>query len=122
MTPGSSSATVVQPVLDKTSRSADRGQGRAAVLYVPGSREDMPINARLADLGLDVVPAADAGEALRLLKRRVFTMAIVHLADERSGVSALRAVRAQAPSLSVAALMDPSRPLIAAEAMRAGVA
>ena len=122
MTPGSSSATVAQMAADKISRNGDRGQNRAAVLYLPASREHMPINARLADLGLDVVPAADAGEALRLLKRRAFTMAIVHLADERSAVSALRAVRAQAPSLALAALMDPSRPLVAAEAMRAGVA
>src|SRR6185503_1202116 len=97
MTPGSSSATAIQTGPDKASRNIERGQSRAAVLYVPASREHLPINARLADLGLDVVPAADAGEAVRLLKRRAFTLAIVHLVDERSAVSALRAVRAQAP-------------------------
>jgi DNA-binding NtrC family response regulator len=91
------------------------------VLYVPSSLEHRPVAGRLAELGLPVVAAGTAAEIVRLLARRPFTLALVNLTDDRGPLMAIRSIRAQRPDLYIAGLMDPARPLVAAEAMRAGV-
>jgi DNA-binding NtrC family response regulator len=97
------------------------GPASTAVLYVPASQEHLPVVARLRELGLSVVVAAHAADAVRLLDRRGFTFAFVDLTEDRSPIVAIRSIRAQRPELYLAGLMDPARPLVAAEAIRAGV-
>lgn len=91
------------------------------VLYVPSLHDQAPVSARLVDMGLAVTSVHDAAEAVKLLQKRGFTMALVNLADDRGAIAAVRAIRAHSPHLSLIGLMDPSRPFTAAEALRAGV-
>lgn len=98
-----------------------RAHTPTSVLYVPSAHEHAPITARLGQMGLDVTPVGDAAEAVRALKTRPYVLALVHLADDRGAVAVVRAIRAQQPHLMMAGLMDPARPLVAAEALRAGV-
>src|SRR5262245_61068106 len=58
---------------------------------------------------------------MQLLGRQRFALCLVDLADERGAVPAIRAIHAQFPLLPVAGLLDPARPLVAADAIHAGV-
>src|SRR6185436_2027185 len=93
----------------------------ASILYVPSPHEPDVVGARLGEMGLTVTQASDPAEAMRLLKARAYTAALVHLTDDRGAISVIRALRAQAPQMTIGGLMDPARPLAAAEAIRAGV-
>jgi DNA-binding NtrC family response regulator len=102
--------------------AARKETAAATVLYVPAPHEHAHVDQRLRQLGLSVTVAADAADAARLLRHRAFTVALVHLTDERVSVSIVRTLKAQHPHLYVLGLMDAARPLAAADALRAGVA
>jgi len=91
-----------------------------AMLYVQAPHESAAIADALGACGVPVEIVADAAAAVRALRRQRFVLAVVHLADERGGVATIRTLRMQAAHLPVAGLMDPARPLVAAEAVRAG--
>lgn len=101
-------------------RPAPPGGGGPGVLYVQAPFESTAIGGTLATCGVPVETVADLASAVRALRQHSFVLALVHLADERAGVATIRALRLQAPHLPVAGVMDPARPLVAAEAVRAG--
>lgn len=92
------------------------------VLYLPeGSRRQAEVVERLMQTGLSVTTPATLTEALRLLAARPFALCLVDLAAERPPLAAVRAIRAQQPQqTSVAGLLHPGNPLLAAEAIHAG--
>ncbi len=104
-----------------TLEPAGRGHTPTSVLYVPAAHEQGPVTTKLGQMGLDVTSAGDAAAAVRALQTRPFTLALIHLSDDRGTVAVVRAIRAQQPHLLMAGLMDPDRPLVAAEAIRAGI-
>jgi two-component system nitrogen regulation response regulator NtrX len=98
------------------------GEPRVALLYVPaGPGGRAPVLARLLQTGIPMATATDASHALRLLASRPVTLALVDLAGDRTTLAAIRAIRAKHPQVSVAAVVDPANPLIAGEAIHAGV-
>src|SRR5438552_3123281 len=72
-------------------------------------------------MGLSVTAAPSVTEAVQLLARQHFALCLVDLSDERGAIPAIRTIRAQHPQLPISGILDPSRPLIAAEAIHAGV-
>jgi DNA-binding NtrC family response regulator len=93
----------------------------ATVLYVPSGHERPTVRAHLRAMGLSVTVAADLTEALRLLAGGRFTLCIVDLTDEQRAIAAVRAIRSQQADVVLAGLIDPARPVAAAEAVHAGV-
>ena len=92
------------------------------VLYLPeGARRHAAVIERLMECGLSVTTPGSVQEALRFLGARPFALCLVDLAGERPPLAAIRALRAQQPNVSVAALFNPANPLLAAEAMSAGI-
>lgn len=92
------------------------------VLYVPASRERLAVRERLVATGRAVTLAADVTDALQHLVDHSFALAVVDLMDDRGGIPLIRMMRAQHPSMAVVAIADPANPVIAAEAVQAGVA
>jgi len=92
-----------------------------SLLYIRAVKDSTPVETRLAQFGLPVTAVDDPAEAVRLLRKRSFLLAVIHLVDERGSVPVIRALRAQNPHIPLAGLMDPSRPIAAAEAVRAGI-
>jgi DNA-binding NtrC family response regulator len=72
-------------------------------------------------MGLTVLPVATLREALGLLQQQPVTLCIVDLADDRTAIPSIRALRAQEPDVPIAGLVSSARPLAGAEALHAGV-
>jgi DNA-binding NtrC family response regulator len=85
------------------------------------SRDRATVGERLGRMGLDVTRVVEVGEALRQLRNRTFSLCLVDLANDRTAVSAIRAIRAQHRHLPVAGIIDPTQPIVAADAIHAGV-
>ena len=93
------------------------------VLYVPAAARDRAIvRDRLARAGAAVSLAADVPDALQMLGTRRFSLVVVDLASERTALATVRLIRAQFPAIAVAGVIDPAQPLVASEAIYAGVA
>ena len=91
------------------------------ILYIPPAELDRAaVRDRFARCGWPVTMAADVGAALRLLTMRRFAMCVVDLADDRTALASIRLLRAQAPQVPLVALVDPSNPSSAGEALHAG--
>jgi DNA-binding NtrC family response regulator len=98
------------------------GEERDTLLYIQTSTATRPaVLDHLSKLGVPVAAASDTAHALRLLAERPVALALVDLAGDRATLAAIRGVRAEHPNVSVAAVVDPSNPLIAGEAVHAGV-
>jgi DNA-binding NtrC family response regulator len=91
------------------------------ILYLaPVDRDRALVRERFVRFGWPVVMAADAAAALRLAASRRFGMCVVDLSDDRTALASIRVLRAQAPTLPLVALVDPSNPSSAGEAINAG--
>jgi len=92
------------------------------LLSAPVRDRLMVVNRLLAmRLGLSVTAAQSVTEAIQLLSKQRFGLCLVDLADERGAIPAIRMIKAEHPTLPVSGILDPSRSLIAAEAIHAGV-
>lgn len=112
-------ATLTAPAAVK-----DEVSGATSIVFLPAaSRERSAVVHRLGltRLALTVTTASTIGELMHLLARQRFALCLVDLADERGAVPAIRAIHAQYPLLSIAGLLDPAQPLVAADAIHAGV-
>lgn len=76
---------------------------------------------RLAPLGFEVILAADAAEALRVLAGMTVAAAIVDLTGGRGALTTVRLLRARHPNLPVVGVFDPGVPAVSAEAIHAGL-
>lgn len=95
--------------------------GPLSVLYVPTSgREGSAVRDRLTRGGAATTLAIDLPDALQALSARRFAMVVVDLAADRSALSSVRLVRAQAPTLPIVAVTDPAFPILGSEAIDAG--
>ena len=93
------------------------------VLYVPAAARDRAIvRDRLVRAGAAVSVAADAPDAIQMLGTRRFSLVVVDLATERTALTTVRLIRAQFPLMTVVGVIDPAQPLVASEAIAAGVA
>ena len=95
--------------------------GDTTILYLEASSRDRStVRERLTRGGPGVTTASDLNGALQLLAHRRFALCLVDLADDRAALGAIRVVRGKYPQLPVAAIIDPSNPLGAGEALDAG--
>ena len=93
----------------------------AEVLYVPPADRDRgAVRDRFAQCGWPVTLVSDVGAALRLIASRRFALCVVDLADDRTSLASIRLLRAQAPQVPLVALVDPSNPSTAGEALHSG--
>jgi two-component system nitrogen regulation response regulator NtrX len=91
------------------------------ILFVPAaSRERVAVRERLGRLGLPLTTVVNVTDALRLLASRSFALCLVDLADDRMALPSIRVVRAQHPHVPIGAIVDPSNPLVAGEALHLG--
>ena len=93
-----------------------------SALYVAGRVERTPVCDRLSKTGVALSRVVDVTEALRAAAGDRFDICLVDLAEPRAALATIRTLRAQRPDLPVLGIMDPARPLTAAEAMDAGIA
>ncbi len=92
------------------------------ILYLPGVARDRSIvRDRLTRAGGMVSVASDVPEALQMLGTKHFGLVVVDLATERAALATVRLVRAQFPTVPVVGVIDPAQPLVASEAIYAGV-
>ena len=106
-----------------TALRGPNAQGPVAVLFVPTAAKDRAaVKDRLARTGAVVTVAADVTESVELLGMHRYGLVVLDLAAERSGLATVRLLRTQFPQVPVLGLVDPSRPLVAGEAIPAGVA
>jgi two-component system, NtrC family, nitrogen regulation response regulator NtrX len=91
------------------------------LLVAAGARDRGVVGECLGRLGISLSRARDAGEALVALTAHPFALCIVDLADERAAIASIRTLRAEHPRLSIVGVIDPDRPVAAAEAIHAGV-
>jgi DNA-binding NtrC family response regulator len=101
---------------------AEAPPGTLAALYIAGSVARTPVTDRLAKTGLAVTCVADVASALSAADATHFDMCLVDLAGAQAALATIRTLRAQHPELAIAGIMDPARPLAAAEAIDAGLA
>jgi DNA-binding NtrC family response regulator len=97
------------------------GAGVSA-LYVAGRLERTPVCDRLGKTSLLLSRVVDVAEALRTAADERFDLCLVDLSDSRAALATIRTLRAERPDLPVIGIMDPARPITAAEAIDAGVA
>ena len=98
------------------------GQPPAAVLYVTSvSRARASVADRLGRTGLPVVVAADLTEAIATLATRRFALCVIDLSDERGAIAAIRLLRSQHPQQPLAGVIDPAHPVVAGQAVHAGL-
>jgi DNA-binding NtrC family response regulator len=91
------------------------------VLFVPAaSRERTTVRERLARMGVAMTTVVNVTDALRLLATRSFALCLVDLADDKTALPSIRVLRTQFPQVPVAAIVDPSNPLVAGEALNLG--
>jgi DNA-binding NtrC family response regulator len=111
---------------DLESGAAERTPGSASgspqVLFVQsGPRQRLPIAEQLARAGVPVLHARDVAEGLRLLASTRVVLCVVDLMQDRAALTAVRLILARHPSVAMAAVVDAANPVIAAEAMHAGL-
>jgi len=96
-------------------------ESSGGILFVPAaSRERAAVRERLGRLGLPITTVVNVTDALRLLASRSFALCLVDLADDRLALPSIRVVRAQHPQVPIGAIVDPSNPLVAGEALHLG--
>jgi DNA-binding NtrC family response regulator len=94
----------------------------AAVLYVvPGSSERVAVRDRLVRSGVPLAIAADLPDAVSQLALRQCALCLLDLVDERLALSAIRLLRTQHPQQPLAGVVDPAHPLVAGQAVQAGL-
>jgi DNA-binding NtrC family response regulator len=108
-----------------TSAAPPDAIGQAAsglsALYVAGPGGRTPVCDRLSRTGLMLTRVTDVVEALQAAVSSRFDLCLVDLSDARGAVATIRTLRAQRPDVAVVGIMDPARPLTAAEAIEAGI-
>jgi DNA-binding NtrC family response regulator len=97
------------------------GTGPLAVLCLATSaRDGAGLKDRLSRAGATVTLALDLTDALQALTSKRFALIVTDLAADRSAVSSVRLLRAQAPTLPIVAVADPAHPVVGSEAIDAG--
>jgi DNA-binding NtrC family response regulator len=92
-----------------------------SVLFVPAATRDRAaVRDKLMRLGLSMTTVPSVTDALRRLAARPYSICLVDLADDRHALPSIRMLRAQHPTLPVAAIVDPANPLVAGEALQLG--
>ena len=92
------------------------------VLFVQaGPRRRLPVSEQIARCGVTAVEAPDLAEALRLLASVRVVLCVFDLTENRTALTAVRLIRARYPAIPLAAVADAANPVIAAEAMHAGL-
>src|SRR5688572_16851523 len=92
--------------------------GPLTVLYLPTSaRDGAGVKDRLTRAGAVVTLALDLTDALQAVGSRRFALIVTDLAGDRSAVSTVRLLRAQAPALPIVAIADPAYPIMGSEAI-----
>ena len=95
--------------------------GPLTVLYLPTSaRDGAGVKERLAREGATVTLALDLTDALQALSSKRFMLVMTDLAADRTSISTVRLLRAQAPALPIVAIADPNFPILGSEAIDAG--
>lgn len=92
-----------------------------SILFVqPLGRERSGVRERLARAGVPVAVAHDLADTQRLLAEHRAAVCVVDLADRSAAISVIRVIRAQSGHVAVAAVIDPTNPAGASEALQAG--
>jgi DNA-binding NtrC family response regulator len=108
-------------VLNEPRRAETPAAGGADIVYLPpAAQEGAVVRDRFARYGWPVIVATGVAAALRLIETRRILLCVIDLADDRSAISSIRLLRAQAPQLPLVAIVDPSNPASAGEALHAG--
>jgi DNA-binding NtrC family response regulator len=95
----------------------------ATVLFVQaGPRQRLPVSEQIARCGVPAIEAQDVAEALRILASTRVALCVIDLTHDRAALTVVRLIRARYPSMPIAAIADAANPVIAAEAMHAGIA
>jgi DNA-binding NtrC family response regulator len=92
-----------------------------SALYIASPDGRTPVCDRLSKTSLALTRVTDVAGALRAAESSRFDLCLVDLAGARGAVATIRTLQAQRPDLAVAGIMDPARPLTAAEAIDAGI-
>lgn len=91
------------------------------ILYLAApDRDRTAVRDRFARCGWPVQMIADVAAVLRHAAARRVAMCVVDLGDDRTALASIRMLRAQAPQIPLVALVDPSKPSSAGEAINAG--
>jgi len=99
-----------------------RATAPSQVLFVAtGPRDRDVVPDRLGRMGISVTRARDAADALQILGTQAVTVCVLDLAEERAAIASIRLLRARHGRLVIIGIVDPTRPLAAAEAIHAGV-
>lgn len=94
----------------------------APVLFLPAATRDRTaVRDRLTRSGAPLSLAADVPDVLQMLGTRRFSLVVVDLANERTALAAVRLIRAQFPAIPVVGVIDSAQPLVASDAIYAGV-
>jgi DNA-binding NtrC family response regulator len=94
--------------------------GTSLLCLIGPSSERATIGAQLTRMGLAAKQVSGLAEALSALSMEPFAACLVDLGDDLAGPS-IRAIRAQHAELPIIGVVDPARPLLAAEAIHAGI-
>lgn len=91
------------------------------ILYLAAADRDRTVvRERFGRCGWPVQVVADVAAVLRQAASRRVVMCVVDLGDDRTALASIRMLRAQAPQIPLVALVDPSNPSSAGEAISAG--
>ena len=94
----------------------------SAVLYLLcGVRERRAVRDRLMRSGVPVTIAADLSGAVSELALRSYALCVLDLVDEAAALAAIRLIRTQHPQQPLAGVIDPAHPLVAGQAVFAGL-
>lgn len=94
----------------------------ASLLLVGPATPRDGLDERLSQLGVVVTRVEDVGGALERLATKAPALCMIDLSADDVALSAIRLIRARHPELPLAAIADLRRPVVAAEAIHAGVA
>jgi two-component system nitrogen regulation response regulator NtrX len=101
------------------SGSREAATAATILFFSASSRTRSEVSGTLSTMGLTVSAAESLRSALEAIAEHGCTICLIDLAHEHIAIPAIRAIRAQEP-VPIIGLIDPRRPMAAAEAMAAG--
>src|SRR5688572_15538312 len=106
--------------LASVAQAADGAPADLLVVHA-GGRVRLPIADHLMRAGFGLTVAGDVAEALPLVAGGGIRLCLLDLTQDRAALTAVRLIRARHAHVALAGVVDVTNPVIAAEALNAGV-
>jgi DNA-binding NtrC family response regulator len=114
-------SSLASPLVRPATTATGAGPVEQVLLLGPGGRQRPGVLERVDQVCGPVLSVSSLSEALRHLAVRRFELCVLDLAGDQALPATVRLLQAQHPALPLIGIVDPVTPLIAGEAVQAGL-